>query len=70
MNLIELKKAVDAAFERAAECLVSPEDIDVSLQIDTCGESDVKCSKDIDVYYDNNVCASGFVLVGTVGYEA
>ena len=70
MNLIELKEAVDLAIEHAVECIVPPEDVDVSLQIDIFGRGDVPCSTNIEAHYDNDGCASGFVLVGTSGYEA
>ncbi len=70
MNLVELKEAVKSSIEHAIECGVSPEDVDVSLQIDTSGKGDVACSGDVEAHYDNDCQASGFVMVGTKGYEA
>jgi hypothetical protein len=70
MNLIELKKAVDDAVERAKEHDTEPlEEIIVSLQIDLLDENgdcpySVYTNYNIELHYDNNGCASGCVLVG------
>lgn len=68
MTLSELKVAVDTAIEKAGEYGESPDDIIVSLQIDTCGEDGEQtftdCTTDIELCYDGNAEASGCVLVG------
>lgn len=69
MNLQELKNAVDSALETAKECGVKPDEIEVSLQIDTYGKEDVACSVSVEAHYDNDAEVSGFVLLGLSGYE-
>lgn len=70
MNLLELKKAVDNAVERANECGDDkPEEIDVSLQINMMDDNgncpySIFTNAHIELHYDNNGCASGCVLVG------
>jgi hypothetical protein len=69
MTLSELKSEVDAAIERAAECGESPDDIVVSVQIDTVAhggdfESSVSAVDDLELCYDNDATASGCVIVG------
>lgn len=68
MTLIELKEEVDAAIEHAIEGLYNPEEVAVSIQVDTFGKSDVICTDNVEAHYDNDACASGFVLLGTKGY--
>ena len=68
MTLSELKSEVDAAIKRAAECGESPDDIVVSVQIDTVAhggdfESSVS-AVDVELCYDDNATASGCVIVG------
>jgi hypothetical protein len=70
MNLAELKDFVDRSIESAIEHGDKPEEIEVSIQIDTYGKSDVVCSSNVEAHYDNDACTSGFVLVGSIGYEA
>jgi len=69
MNLVELKEAVDTAIENAIEGFYVPEEVKVSLQIDTFGKSDVSCSTSVEAHFDCDLNASGFVLVGSNGYE-
>jgi len=72
MNLLELKKEVDNAIERVKEDGRKPEEIIVSLQIDDIDNPDsgyVCTDKDIECIYDNDCCASGFVISGWKQYE-
>ena len=62
MNLSKLKADVDHAVEHAEECGGSPDDITVSIQVDT-GDRSVY-SDDVDLHYDNDCQASGCVIVG------
>lgn len=66
MNLMELKYAVDAAIELAAEYGESPENIIVSLQLDGPETQCVFSSNNVELHYDNNGCASGCVLTAFV----
>jgi len=67
MNLLELQKVVDRAVESASEYGDHPENVIVSLQIDT--ETDPHhgafvCSEGVELTYDGNGIASGCVLHG------
>lgn len=65
MKLSELKKkVVDQAIDHANECGdESPEEIEVSLQIDGPGANCSVFSNDsVELHYDNNLNASGCVL--------
>ncbi len=62
MNLSKLKADVNHAVEHAEECGESPDDITVSIQVDT-GDSSVY-SDDVALHYDNDCQASGCVIVG------
>ncbi len=68
MTLSELREAVADAIEKAAEFGESPDDILVSVQIDTCGKDGEQCftdsTGDVELHYDGNLTASGCVLVG------
>jgi hypothetical protein len=69
MTLSELKSEVDAAIRRAAECGELPDNIVVSVQIDTVApsgdfESSVSAVDDLELCYDNDATASGCVIVG------
>lgn len=71
MNLYELKQKVDDAIAHAKECNNNPKDIIVSIQIDM-DKDDILMSfssgsihtSNIDLWYDNDVYASGCVIVG------
>ena len=64
MTLSELKKAVDAALEKAAECGVSPDDVPVSIQIDIPADEDTIWASDgLELCYDNNLQSSGCVVL-------
>ena len=62
MNLIELKKAVNIAIEMVHEDGRNPKDILVSIQVDINRSS--PWSDDVRLVYDNDLNASGCVIVG------
>lgn len=64
MNLSELKKAVNAAVERAKEYGESPDEIEVSLQLEDQSPDPLWARENIELHYDNNLNASGCVLTG------
>ena len=69
MTLSELKFEVDAAIKRAAEYGELPDEIEVSVQIDTVApggdfESSVSAVDDLELCYDGNATASGCVILG------
>ena len=64
MNLLELKKAVDAAIESSVEYGENPKEVLVSIQIDVNRKS--VYSSDVELHYDNDCQASGCVIVGCV----
>jgi len=73
MNLAELKTEVDRACESALECDDTPENIRVSLQINSyeIPKSMIKMDSmysgdDVELHYDNNCDASGCVLTAFV----
>ena len=63
MNLSELKQAVDHAIEMTTEYNVSPDEVDVSVQIDLADGSS-RWSNDVVLLYDNDLQASGCVILG------
>ena len=66
MNLRELKREVEAAFDRAVELGESPDEIEVSLQIEhPNGAAVVWARESVELHYDNNCNASGVVLLGS-----
>jgi len=66
MNLMELKKAVDSAIELAIEYGETPDEIIVSLQLDGPETQSAFSSDDVELHYDNNLCASGCVLTAFI----
>jgi len=71
MNLQELKEEVDAAIKRAIEDGNNPETIKVTLQIDglqfdTPTYESVWADENVELHYDNNMMASGCVLLAVV----
>lgn len=65
MNLFELQEAVNMAVKKVGDAGESSESVLVSIQIDNeKGES--LCAADIEAIYDNNLQASGFVLLGLI----
>lgn len=62
MKLSELKSKVDQAIEHAKECGESPDEIDVSLQIEDSKGEVVWANTYVRLHYDNNCQASGCVL--------
>lgn len=65
MDLRELQKKVNNAVIHAVECGVSPNDVDVSVQIDDMSGKSA-FTTDLELHYDNDGQASGCVLVGVV----
>ena len=65
MNLLQLKQKVDYAIEMAGENEDTPENIEVSIQIEG-PEGDSVYSNNIELHYDGDCQASGCVLVGEV----
>lgn len=63
MNLLELKKLVNTAIENAKDANEDPESVPVYIQIDGPGIEEM-FSADIELAYDNNICASGCVIHG------
>jgi len=63
MNLKNLQLEVNKAIDFAIECGVEPSYVDVSIQIDDMADKSV-FSNDLEVHYDNDCQASGFVIVG------
>lgn len=66
MNLMELKRAADAAIESANEYGESPECIVVSLQIDCGGVEAIYTDEHVELHYDNNTQVSGCVMFGCI----
>ena len=71
MNLTELKKQVDRAYSYALDINESPDSIPVTLQLNRDGnEADSICThEDVELFYDNNACASGCVITATIPKE-
>lgn len=63
MTLTELKEKVDDAILMAHEMEKNTDDIVISLQIDGENNCSVWSSDDVELHYDNDVSASGCVLV-------
>jgi hypothetical protein len=68
MNLSELKQAVDNAIESAREYGYTPDEVDVSLQIQRAGSGDDVYTDigdgGIKLIYDNDCSATGCVIFG------
>ncbi len=63
MNLLELKSRVDDAIETAKDNEASPEDIQVTLQIDGPSTESVWSDYEVELHYDNDFQTSGCVIV-------
>jgi len=64
MNLQELKNQVDDAIAKAKENGKDIEDIRVSVQIDS--DDDSIYTAEVELHYDNDLQASGCVLLGYI----
>ena len=62
MNLLELKYEIEKAIIRAKECEEKPEEVKVSMQIDSYTSS--IWTDDVNIMYDCNFDASGCVVLG------
>ncbi len=62
MTILELKDKVDATIERVIECGQSPDDIPVTLQLES-GSRTACGGLSMDVVWDNNAQATGCVIV-------
>lgn len=62
MNLIELKNKVQDIIRAVYEDERDPKDVPVSIQVEKGTESFWSC--DIELIYDNDIQASGCVIVG------
>ena len=71
MTLADLKRKVDDAIEAAAEHFQSPDEIPVTLQIETTGSGhDAICAhEDLELHYDGGAQATGCVLCAWVSEE-
>ena len=62
MNIIQLRDAINGAIESAEEIGVTPESVEVSIQIDGQSVDSVWATDEMEVHYDNNGLASGCVI--------
>ena len=71
MTLADLKRKVDAAIEVAIERHESPDEIPVTLQIETSGSGhDAVCAhEDLELHYDGGAQATGCVLCAWISEE-